>query len=53
MQSNRSFKIIYLVFIAAIFSIIFLFGCVSKKIIKVPLSEDKRFNHLEASAFKE
>ena len=39
MQSNRPYKIMYLVFIAVILPIILLFGCVSKKNIKVPLSD--------------
>jgi predicted choloylglycine hydrolase len=39
MQSNKSFKLGNVVVIAVMLSIIFLFGCVSKKNIKVPLSD--------------
>ena len=39
MQSNRPYKIRYLVFIAVILPIVLLFGCVSKKNIQVPLSD--------------
>ena len=39
MQSNKSFKLGNVVVIAVILSIIFLFGCVSKENVKVPLSD--------------
>lgn len=39
MQSNRSFKMRYLVSIAVILPIILLFGCVSKKNVKISLSD--------------
>ena len=39
LQSDRSFKMGYLVFIAVILPIILLFGCISKKNIKIPLSD--------------
>ena len=39
MQSNKSFKMRYLVFIAVILPIALLSSCVSKKNIKIPLSD--------------
>ena len=39
MQSNSSFKLRYLVSISVIIPMILLFGCVSKKNIKIPLSD--------------
>ena len=39
MQSNSSFKMRYLVSISVILPMILLFGCVSKKNIKIPLSD--------------
>jgi len=39
MQSNSSFKLRYLVSISVILPMILLFGCVSKKNIKIPLSD--------------